>query len=131
MTRTIIAIFAILASSQAFALDPYSRNELHPSASNVVEKGIQVYNPNTNANERVGVGCNLYINYKKIHEGYCRVGRRDSVTLINTGTEVFKLVRDSRNTGRFYRGVNSNFFLADVHTQGNCWVGENIQFCAD
>lgn len=123
-----LAAFAIIFASPAVALDPYARNDPNPG---YVDKGIQTYNPQFGATERVGVTCSLYLDNVRIHEGYCKVGRRDSVSLISTGKDVYKIVRDTKNNAKFYKGVNSDIYFGPVTTQGNCWSSVRVQFCAD
>jgi hypothetical protein len=131
MKKIALIALALLFTTPVLALDPYARNDPNPG---YVDKGIQTYNPKYGANERIGVTCSLYLDYKKVHDGYCKIGRRDDVTLISTGSSVYKIVRDSRNVGKFYRGVNSDVYYGVVTTQGNCWSSPEtgrVQFCAD
>lgn len=134
-TKILTALTIFMIATPAFALDPYSRNDRPVYRERMIDRGERVYNDRLDSDERIGVTCSLYVDDELEHKGYCRVGRgrgeRSDVSLFNTGTTVYKLIREDRYTGRFYRGVNSDYSYGVVNARGNCWVGRRINFCAD
>lgn len=133
--KLILAALSAIIVTPAAAQDPYSRNDRPVYRERMIDRGQSTYNDRLDSDERIGVTCSLHIDGELEHKGYCRVGRgrgeRSDVSLFNTGTTVYKLVRDSRYVGRFYRGVNSDVSYGIVRAVGNCWEGPRITFCAD
>jgi hypothetical protein len=99
------------------------------STAAVAQRGIQIEDYDGDR-IRVGAACSLYLFGQKL-AGTCTVGKmpgsRTSRVLANG--VVYRIVRDDgdKTSARWMKG---DAFMERVYAAGNCWVGENVRFCA-
>ena len=110
--------------------DPYASPRPH---TNNYTKGVQTYDAKNDANVRLGTACSLRIQGDEVYRGICNIGRRDNVSIIDTGMKRYKIVRDEfdRKSAKLY--APNDRFLADLYASGSCWEGDegDTRFCAN
>ncbi len=94
-------------------------------------EGVRVRDRVNGANLRLNVDCDLIIRGREPYSGKCNIGRRNNgrVTIIDTANRQYKIVRDAEDPvdAEFYRDGD---WIDTVSSNGSCWKGALVTFCA-
>ena len=94
-------------------------------------RGVSTYDYETGVRWREGAYCELRIEGDTVHDGFCRIGRRGSVTIISTGKLKYRIERaEEDDHNATFHGPNGRILDNFLVARGSCWRGESVRFCS-